>query len=343
MTELRTYDPVSTGWHRNVGVSGTDEKGQKRGLDTLIKMADLDFEVLTVPGQYAVNGKVYTKPNEFTAYRSDRPEINLGTYKSRVAWQNRPTIETFYKFCQDNNLEIDRIGSMKDGQSFFIAATIGEINPAADVGDITRVNLTLTESHKNGVARRLSLYGERLVCKNGMTIPVNVQNTKQAHVGTFDADILNQSLESALFGMEQEQRVMSQMANTSMSMEKAYALLMSAFCPAKRIDNPPEAIEAILNLFKGGAYGSDSVAAYNTAYGLLNAVTEYINHRCHNRGTADAQLESLIMPGGTRYKDMNRFRTQLVSSIADAGSDAILAGRVGGSGVANVPVSVALS
>ncbi len=343
---LKEYDPTATAWHRNVGVEG-------KGLTPteLLQAADLDWGIGIVNNQYTVNGQTFTKGNEYTAYREDRPEVCLGTYKSRKAWQNRPTVETFYDFCEQNGLTIDTIGSIKQGQSFFMSAKIGEIAPLVDVGDTTNYHLVLFESHMNGVARSMSLHGERLWCSNGCTMPVKLFQQKDAHVGKFDADILGNSLARARAAVLQEQDVMNGMTKQNMTFEEAYSLLMSTFCPPNRTKNPPDCITLILDLFMGKGYGSDSVAAFNTAYGLLQAVTEFFNHHAHARGEVDSQLQSIITPGGRRYKDMAKFRrnletviTQRVDGALPGGSDAIRfgSGMPGSSGVINVPVGVGI-
>jgi hypothetical protein len=63
----------------------------------------------------------------------------------------------------------------------------------------------------------------------------------------------------------------------------------------------PRAMQQVLALFEGRGRGADLPSAKGTAYGLLNAVTEFVDHERRARGT-DYRLDSAWFGQGASIK-----------------------------------------
>jgi hypothetical protein len=125
---------------------------------------------------------------------------------------------------------------------------------------------------------------------------------------------LDQQLEAAKTNFRELGKTSQRLAETQMTIEEATMHLINAFGdPLKKVEEQPKVVQTCLNLFRGQAKGSELLSAYNTAWGLLNSVTEYYNH--HAR-VVDSQshLNSLWMGG--KAQKQQQFMNQLVSVYA---------------------------
>lgn len=104
------------------------------------------------------------------------------------------------------------------------------------------------------------------------------------------------------------------LASKEISYQEAMLLLIAFGDPQKSIDNQSKVVETCLSLFCGLAKGSELMSAYNTCWGLLNAVTEHTNHHSQIRGGAATHLSSLLL--GNKAAKQNSFAQQLVSVAA---------------------------
>ena len=65
-----------------------------------------------------------------------------------------------------------------------------------------------------------------------------------------------------------------------------------------------------MELFLGEGMGSDYLSAYRTAYGLLQAVSEFMNHRGRLVGGSAGVLGSVL--NGYRGRQIVQFQQQMV-------------------------------
>lgn len=96
-------------------------------------------------------------------------------------------------------------------------------------------------------------------------------------------------------------------------------MLIANFGDSKKtLEDQPKIVKTALNLFMGQGKGSDMLTAYNTAYGLLQAVTKYNTH--HSKQTATS-TSSLVY--GTRAASNNKMYESLMAAY---GSQSVISG-----------------
>lgn len=310
-TAENLMDPTRE-WHRGcaIPVAGLS-------IDEQLRQARLDWEVLTTGFRYGDKYQ-YRETNAQAAFRSDTGMF-LDIYTDRKPWQNREIVEHFHHFCEESDmgLEVSHIGSLKDGKILMAAAKLPIVTEIAKVHDITEWWLLLKDSHLNGNGLQVSLYCNRMVCTNGMHDLVRVNNKVMAHTGEFDRDRVSEVLNAAIDRLRKKEERHQRLAKTTIGIEEATLQLLTAFGdPTKQMDEQPKLIQTAIRLFQGQAKGSHLLSAYNTAYGLLQAVTEYYNWLAPARGDASTQFNSVL--SGQRATKMAAFERQLVSVYCDA-------------------------
>jgi phage/plasmid-like protein (TIGR03299 family) len=292
-------------WYRNLGTpiaSGMT-------IDDQLQAAGLDWTVELSPIRY---GDDCSTEEFLAAYRSDTQQV-LSVYgKWRKPFQNRQILETFHTFCEQNDLQIDRIGCLKAGKELFAFTKLPIEIDVKKVGDITETHLLITESHECGRGLQIDLYFNRLVCTNGMTQPVRQRQQIINHVSEYNSDRIANILQSALSTVRDYERVANGLAEVVLSKQEAELHLIKAFGDSsKSLSEQPKIVQTCLKLFLGDGQGSDLLSAYNTAYGLLESVKEYINWYSPVRGSLETAFSSLCY--GSRKQKQDAFMQQLVS------------------------------
>jgi phage/plasmid-like protein (TIGR03299 family) len=295
---------TSRSFFRGLGV----EVQEGATVDEQITAARLDWTVETGTIYYG-NGKA--TDDHRIAYRSDT-QAPLSIYgKSRQPFQNRQILETFNAFCDANNLQINRVGSMNGGKNIFAFTKLPIAIDTKNVGDITEAHLLINESHECGNGLQIDLFLNRLVCTNGMTRSVT-QGATIGHTSVFNPTKVTQYLVKALAQVNEYKETTEHLAEISMSRYEAEMHLIKAFGdPSKTFDEQPAIVRTCYKLFMGEGKGSNYLSAYNTAYGLLESVKEYINWHSPTRGSVEASFSSLCY--GSRKSKQDSFMKQLVS------------------------------
>jgi hypothetical protein len=209
-------------------------------------------------------------------------------------------------------LKIDRIGCLKSGKELFAFTKLPIEIDVKQVGDITETHLMITESHECGRGLQIDLYFNRLVCTNGMTRPVRHRQQVINHVSAYNSDRITGILTRAIATVKEYENVSNRLADVTLTRQEAELHLIKAFGdPDKTPNEQPKIVQTCLKLFLGEGKGSDLLSAYNTAYGLLESVKEYINWHSPVRGSLETAFSSLCY--GNRKQKQDAFLQQLVS------------------------------
>jgi hypothetical protein len=302
-----TAERLTQNWHRDTAVVVAG-----MSMDEQLEAAGLNWEVLTSGFRYGDRYQ-FRQTETKVAFRSDNGTF-IDTYTSRQPWQNRDIIQHFHDFCTESELglEVSHIGSLQDGKLIYAAAKLPNVTDIRNTGDITEWWLLLKDSHLNGQGLQISLYANRMICTNGLHELIRQGNQVIAHLGSFNRERINGVLAAAIATLQQKEEQHEQLAAITMTVEEATLQLLNAFGePGKPVEEQPKLIQTALKLFQGQAKGSEYLSAYQTAYGLLQSVTEYFNWHAPNRGGSQGAFQSVL--SGTRGQRMQQFERQLVS------------------------------
>lgn len=295
-------------WHRGTAV----ELAPGMTVEEQLSKTDLNWQVELGPVYYGTGEHKRAVPGQQAAYRSDN-EMFISFYTRRKPWQNKEIVETFNRFCDQAELPMTHLGSLDKGRVLYAAAQLPEMQgPMKEKGDVTEGYLILQDSHINGKGLTVSIYANRLVCTNGMVRHVKLRQKTIAHVGKFDSGYIRELLAAARTTFTTEQERVNQLSSVTIDKAEAALQLIAAFGdPSEPVEKQPQIVRTCMRLFDGRAKGSEMLSTYSTAYGLLNAVTEFYNHHQARRGGLAGEFQSVL--AGARAKNMAKFEKQLVS------------------------------
>ena len=146
------------------------------------------------------------------------------------------------------------------------------------------------------------------MCNNTLSVSLNgaVSAVKVAHRSKFDALAVKRQLGVAVSGWDSfmyNMKVLSERKVKSHEAMRYFLRVVSTESSGSVAAAPinERALKKMLALYEGAGKGSDLESAKGTAWGLLNAVTEYVDHHKQAR-SSDNRLDSAWFGQGAGIK-----------------------------------------
>jgi len=268
--------------------------------------AGMDWTVNSSPTQFVANGNNQIYAGQNVLYRSDN-NYPLSIVSDRYnPVHPKEVLEFFRDLVDENGFKIHTAGTLQGGKKLWALAETGKFAEVCK-GDGVGGFLLLSTSCDRTLATTARFTTVRVVCNNTLTSAVNRnQNTVSfSHIQKFDHLAVKQKLGNAVesFGsfMLMAQVLQRQQMNSIQSSEFVKALVADV----SQIKDPEydltknRAYRKILSLFDCEAKGLSLVG--HTKWGMLNAVTEYVDHHNPSR-SSDSRLNSAWFGSGDRLK-----------------------------------------
>ncbi|MDF5979433.1 DUF932 domain-containing protein [Pseudomonas aeruginosa] len=176
-------------------------------------------------------------------------------------------------------------GVLKGGRKFWAPARTGQ-NTSLKGNDLVNGYLLLATSCDGTLATTATPTTVRVVCNNTLTIAVDgaTRAIKVPHSTRFDAQAVKKQLSIAVSQWDEFMYRMRHLAERKVQWHEAMGYFMQVLCDAQPNNPLPDALpneralRRVQSLYEGRGRGSQLEAANGTAWGLLNAVTEYVDH-----------------------------------------------------------------
>lgn len=257
-------------------------------IEDWVKAAGMDWDVQRAPVFYGEQGLWGREIlDRHVLFRSDTQDPLGIVSKNYKIVQPQEVLEFFRELCEFNHFEMNTAGTLFGGRIYWALANIGE---EADVrmGDKVKGRLLLSTSADGTKATTAKFVAERVVCNNTLTMAMREgggSTAKVSHRSEFKADKVKTDL-----GIGHEQfenfihtaRLLTEHKVTDEKAREFFISLliekggMSSKSEQEVLDSRP--LQKILGLYMGEGKGSTFAGTKGTAWGLVNAVTEYIDH-----------------------------------------------------------------
>jgi len=139
-----------------------------------------------------------------------------------------------------------------------------------------------------------------VVCNNTLSMAVNDSSgaIKVPHSTRFDPEQVKKALGVGVSTFDEFMYRMRQLAERKVNQSEATAFAKEVFADSNFSGQAAEkAGDAVMTLFSGKGIGSTLEAANETAWGLLNAVTEYVDHERRARSPSNRLDSAWFGPG----------------------------------------------
>lgn len=181
---------------------------------------------------------------------------------------------------------------LKDGKKLWALAKTGQ---SATLKGRDRMNgyLLLATACDGSLATTAQFTSVRVVCNNTLAIALGDSTgaVKVPHRSQFDAQAVKRQLGIAVSSWDAFMARTKALSECKVNDTAVEAFLRRVLTyPAAGANTPvpatnDSAVKAVQELFAGRGRGADMASASGTAFGLLNAVTEYVDH--HRRARSD--------------------------------------------------------
>jgi len=262
---------------------------ERAGMNWRIEEAEVRF---VAAGNRSL-GSIHAFPEQKVLYRSDT-KAPLSVVSARYQVVQPSEILEFYRdLTEVGGFQLETAGVLKEGRKLWALARTGQ---SATIKGKDEVNgyLLLATACDGTLATTAQFTSVRVVCNNTLQIALgdSASAVKVPHRSQFDAQAVKRQLGIAISSWDAfmartkalaERKVSDSAAETFLRRVLTYSTPNVADRDTLAVNE--RAIKAVGQLYAGRGKGADLASASGTAWGLLNAVTEYVDH--HRRARSD--------------------------------------------------------
>lgn len=261
---------------------------QEAGMDWLIQESPVHYKADSI-GHL---GSIHTFPEQKVLYRSDtKVALSVVSQRYQVV-QPRDLLEFYRDLTEVSGYELETAGVLKGGRKFWALARTGQ-GTTLRGNDQVNGYLLLATSCDGTLATTATPTTVRVVCNNTLTIALDgVANAiKVPHSTRFDSQAVKKQLGIAVSQWDEFMYRMKNLSERKVQWPEAMSFFMNVLCdtspnsPLPTVLPNERALRKVQSLYEGQGRGSTLESAQGTAWGLLNAVTEYVDHERRARSS----------------------------------------------------------
>ena len=262
-------------------------------IETWIKESGMDFEVSRAPVLFKIGdnpkSKNFTVPNKEVLFRDDDKTPLAVVSKRYNIVQPREVLNFFKDLTEEHGFSLETAGVMFHGAKYWaLAKTPYSLTlPGNDVIKAYLLLATACDGSMSTIARYVS---QRVVCSNTLELALAERSPsiRVNHKTKYSEKRIKQELGLLDEAWDAHSGQVEKMARTSVKTDAAVQYLI------KLLGNPEQPLEKqakaqsiakVMDLFLKDGIGARTVSANDTVWGLLNSVTEYVDH--HRGSTVD--------------------------------------------------------
>ncbi len=238
-------------------------------------------------------------------YRSDTLEpLSVVSQRYNVV-QPHEVLHFYQDLVEAGGFELETAGSLKGGRKLWALARTGQ-DLTLKGGDVVKSYLLLATSCDGSLCTTAQFTSLRVVCNNTLQIALrdSTGSIKVPHSTQFDAAAVKASLGLGLSHWDTFAAQTQALAQRPVAPEEALRFFSDLLAQPLDADNHivlTRPVQRLYELYQGAALGSELTSARHTAWGLVNAVTEHVDH--HRRARSqDHRLDSAWFGQGAQLK-----------------------------------------
>lgn len=298
---------------------GTDVSGLMTADEALVK-ANLDWEVELRPALVDIGGSTIPVPGKRVVLRTS-DNAPLGVVGSAFQpLQNRDGFAFADSLVDSGEAKYERAGDFKDGRTVFLSMELPEgVNVPGDESPY-KPYILLANGHDGRRSLTIAVATQRVFCEN--TLNMAIKGAQQRfilrHSSGLDGrmQMAREALGITFTYLSEFKRVAAGLVNTKVTDKQVEKILARVFpIDAEAPDKVKDRNHAI-RIFDNYRASPNIADLRGTAWGVLNATTEYLDHmveykgRTHDPATIKAQ--SLLL-GGTGQRHVETLMEVLTS------------------------------
>lgn len=261
----------------------------KQPIEVWAKEAGMNWTICSSPVHYqtdapGTDNALMSFEDQRVLYRSDtKAPLSVVGGRYQVV-QPREVLEFYRDLTEISGFELETAGVLKAGKKFWALARMGK-ETVIKGSDIVRGYLLLATSCDGTLATTATPTTVRVVCNNTLSIALNgaVGAVKVPHSTSFDAQAVKRQLGIAVTQWDSFMYRMKTLSECKVKSHESMNYFLKVLCQSDNASDVQgltneRALKKVQALYEGGGRGAEVAAAKGTAWGLLNAVTEFVDH-----------------------------------------------------------------
>lgn len=278
-------------------------------LEVWQQQAGMDWKIQETPVLFNVSdeGGLHVKANSDAKvlFRSDNHAPLSVVSKRYQVVQPHDVLEFYRELTEAGGFQLETAGVLKEGRKLWALAKTGQ-ETVLRGGDKVGAYLLLATSCDGTLCTTAQFTSVRVVCNNTLRLAVGDSSgaVKVPHSTKFDPQLVKEELGLGLSAWDRFVVDMKQLANRPIHKFEVMNLLVNVLGDPELplVDQPNQkALQNVYALFQGKGMGADMASANGTAWGLVNAVTQFVDHERRAR-SQDHRLDSAWFGQGASIK-----------------------------------------
>ena len=292
----------ATPWH-GLGNQLTEQQPidvwlHEAGMNWTIEQSDVLFNV----SQDGMHIRMHRDAK--VLYRSDTlAPLSVVSPRYKVV-QPHEVLHFYNDLVHAGGFELETAGVLKGGKKLWALAKTGQ-ETLVRSGDRVKAYLLLATSCDGTLCTTAQFTSVRVVCNNTLQIAVgdNLGAVKVPHSTVFDPLAVKDALGLGLSDWDVFMRNIKALSQRPISPEEARQYFADVLDEPMPVEDatPSKAMQQLHALYSGAGMGSMLTGTRGTAWGLVNAVTEYVDHHRRAR-SSDYRLDSSWFGQGATLK-----------------------------------------
>ncbi|WP_421955781.1 DUF932 domain-containing protein [Polaromonas sp.] len=279
----------------------------KQSIEAWQTAAGMNWSIKETPVMYSVGADselhFRSSQDNKVLFRSDtHAPLSVVSNRYKVV-QPKEILEFYRSLVSAGGFELETAGVLKGGKKLWALAKTNQ-QTVLKGGDQVKAYLLLATSSDGTLCTQAFFTSVRVVCNNTLKLALDDSSgvVKVPHSTTFDPKSVKESLGLGLSSWETFSRSIKDLANRPVSEVEAKAYLANVLGdPVNDDAKPLRPLKTVLELYSGKGRGADMQSANGTAWGLLNAITQYVDHSRQARNQ-DNRLNSAWFGAGAALK-----------------------------------------
>lgn len=282
----------------------------KQPIDVWAQQAGMAFEIKETPVRFMTEsignlGAIMSFPEQKVLYRSDtKAPLSVVSARFRVV-QPREILEFYRDLTEISGFELETAGVLKEGRKVWALAKTNQ-SAVLKGNDEVKAYLLLATACDGTLATTAQFTSIRVVCNNTLAIALknNAGAVKVPHNTHFDPQAVKKQLGISVASWDGFMYRMKTLSERKVKSHEAMNFFLRVFSEADSVSGGlanERAIKKVQSLYDGHGKGAELASSKATAFGLLNAVTAYVDHERRARST-DHRLESAWFGQGATLK-----------------------------------------
>lgn len=295
-------------------------------IEVWAQHAGMDWSICEAPVRYMTErsgslGAIQTVDEHKVLYRSDT-KAALSVVGARYQVVQPQTVLEFYRdLTEVSGFELETAGVLKGGRKFWALAKTGK-STALKGQDVVHGYILLATSCDGTLATVATPTTVRVVCNNTLAVALRgiSQAVKVPHSTRFDAQTVKHKLGIAVSQWDSFMYRMKALSTRKVKSHESLNYFLKVLCHSEHpeasgltthteshMQTSPQglsnerALKSVQALYDGQGKGALLASAQGTAWGLLNAVTQFVDHERRAR-SQDHRLDSAWFGQGAALK-----------------------------------------